>query len=148
MIWQKKNGCKHVINYKKENVVEKIMDITNGRGVPIVYDGVGKDTFNISIDCLSKRGMFVSFGNASGMTPTIDLFKAFAPKNLYFTRPSLMIYNGTRKELDSSSGLLFKMIADKKIKINLSKIYKLKDATVAHMDLQSRKTTGSVILIP
>ena len=91
----KKNGCEHVINYKKENVVKRVMDLTNGRGVSVVYDGVGGDTFNTSIDCLCSRGMFVSFGNASGMTPVTDLFKAFAPKNLFFTRPSLMVYNSS-----------------------------------------------------
>ena len=144
----KENGCEHVINYKKENVVERVMDLTGGRGVSVVYDGVGKDTFNLSIECLSKRGMFVSFGNASGMTPTTDLFKVFAPKNLYFTRPSLMIYNGTRDELNDSSNLLFQMLKEKKIKTNLSKIYELKNAVVAHKDLESRKTFGSIILKP
>ena len=144
----KNNGCEHVINYKTENVVERVMELTNGRGVSVVYDGVGKDTFGLSIECLSKRGMFVSFGNASGMTPATDLFESFAPKNLFFTRPSLMVYNGTRKELDSSSDLLFKMIAEKKIKTNLSKIYKLKDVMTAHQDLETRKTFGSLILKP
>ena len=124
------------------------MELTNGLGVSVVYDGVGKDTFGLSIECLSKRGMFVSFGNASGMTPATDLFESFAPKNLFFTRPSLMVYNDTRKELDSSSGLLFKMIAEKKIKANLSKIYKLKDVMTAHQDLETRKTFGSLVLKP
>tara|TARA_Y100000590_G_C15630544_1_gene981052 strand:- start:286 stop:1305 length:1020 start_codon:yes stop_codon:yes gene_type:complete len=142
------NGCEHVINYKKENVVKKVMSITGNRGVGVVYDGVGKDTFDISLDCLSDRGFFVSFGNASGMTPTTDLFKSFAPKNLYFTRPSLMVYNKTRKELDDSSGLLFEMIIKKKIKTNLTKIYELKDVASAHKDLESRKTVGSLILKP
>ena len=108
----KKNGCMYVVNYKKENVVEKIMGITEGKGVSVVYDGVGRDTFEMSLNCLTERGMFVSFGNASGMTPTTDLFKAFAPKNLYFTRPSLMIYNNTRKKLEESARVLFKMILE------------------------------------
>ena len=124
------------------------MDITNGVGVPVVYDGVGKDTFDVSIDCLSNRGMFVSFGNASGMTPMADLFKSFAPKNLYFTRPSLLIYNGSSDEITNSSSLLFKMIKEKKIKANLSKIFKLKDVGLAHKELESRKTVGSLILKP
>ncbi len=144
----KDNGCKYVINYKKEDVFKKIMDITDGRGVVVVYDGVGKDTFDLSIKCLSKRGMFVSFGNASGMTPTADLFKCFAPKNLFFTRPSLMIYNETREELDNSSSLLFQMVREGKIKTNISKIYELKDVARAHKDLEERKTVGSIILKP
>ena len=92
--------------------------------------------------------MFVSFGNASGMTPITDIFKCFAPKNLFFTRPSLMIYNETREELDSSSGLLFQMIKEEKIKTNISKIYELKNAINAHKDLEERKTVGSIILKP
>lgn len=144
----RKNGCDHVINYKKENVVKRVMDLTGGEGVSVVYDGVGKDTFYISISCLSKRGMFVSFGNASGMTPTIDLFKSFAPKNLFFTRPSLMIYNSSRKELNDCSGLLFQKVFEKKIKANISKIYELKDVAIAHKDLEARKTVGSLILKP
>ena len=144
----KKNGCEHVINYKTDDVVKNVMDLTDGAGVSVVYDGVGKDTFDMSISCLSKRGMFVSFGNASGMTPTTDLFRSFAPKNLYFTRPSLMIYNETKKELDDSSGLLFQMIIEKKIKTNLYGIYKLEEAMIAHKDLESRKTFGSLILKP
>ena len=144
----KNGGCEHVINYKKEDVVKSVMDITSGKGVDVVYDGVGKDTFDISISCLKNRGMFVSFGNASGMTPETDLFKAFAPKNLYFTRPSLMIYNNTRKELLDSSSSLFKMVLNKKVKPNISKIYNLKDVAQAHKDLESRKTVGSIILKP
>ena len=124
------------------------MEITNGAGVGVVYDGVGKDTFNMSIECLSKRGVFVSFGNASGMLDVVDLFKAFAPKNLYFTRPSLLVYNETKKEINNSSNLLFKMIKEKKIKANLSKKYKLEGAAIAHKELESRTTTGSLILKP
>ena len=124
------------------------MDITEGRGVSVVYDGVGRDTFEISLKCLAQRGMFVSFGNASGMTPDTDLFKAFAPKNLYFTRPSLMVYNNTRKKLDESAQALFKMILEKKIKTNLTKKYNLKDVAIAHKDLETRKTVGSIVLKP
>ncbi len=144
----KNNGCEHVINYKKEDVVSRVMDITGGEGVDVVYDGVGKDTFDISINCLKKRGGFVSFGNASGMTPKTDLFAAFAPKNLYFTRPSLMVYNNTRGELLDSSSSLFKMILNKKIKPNIFKTYNLNDVVQAHKDLELRKTVGSIILKP
>ena len=142
----KLNGCEHVINYKKEDVVKRVMEITNGRGVPVVYDGVGKDTFNTSLECLSVRGMFVSFGQSSGMVPSVNLHKTFNPKSLYYTRPTLMHYNNTRDSLEQSSRKLFNMIEEKKIKINLSKKYSLKDACVAHLDLESRKTFGSVIL--
>ena len=143
-----KNGCDYIINYSSEDVVKKVMEITNNSGVPVVYDGVGKDTFKTSIDCLSKRGMFVSFGNASGMTPMTDLFSSFAPKNLFFTRPSLMVYNNTREELNKSSGLLFQMIKEKKIKPLVSKVYDLKDAQQAHSDLEKRKTFGSLVIKP
>ena len=144
----KSNGCSYIINYKTDNVVEKVNEITKGQGVPIVYDGVGKDTFQISIDCLSLRGMFVSFGQSSGMVPNVDLHKTFNPKSLYYTRPTLMHYNFTRTELDKSSKTLFDMMETGKIKVNLSKIYNLKEAPSAHNDLESRKTTGSIILKP
>ena len=144
----KSNGCAHIINYKTENVVERVNEITEGKGVPVVYDGVGKDTFQISLDCLSLRGMFVSFGQSSGMLPDVNLHKTFNPKSLYYTRPTLMHYNSTRKELDKSSKALFDMIDEGKIKANLSKTYDLKDASSAHYDLESRKTTGSIVLKP
>ena len=144
----KKNGCSYIINYKKENVVERVKEITEGAGVPVVYDGVGRDTFQISLSCLSMRGMFVSFGQSSGMVPDVNLHKTFNPKSLFYTRPTLMHYNFTRKEIIESSSALFKMVRDGKIKVNLSKVYKLKDATSAHIDLQSKKTHGSVILKP
>ena len=144
----KSNGCTHIINYKTENVVERVNEITDGKGVPVVYDGVGKDTFQISLDCLSLRGMFVSFGQSSGMVSDVNLHKTFNPKSLYYTRPTLMHYNSTRKELDESSKALFDMIEAGKIKANLSKTYDLKDASAAHHDLESRKTTGSIVLKP
>ncbi|PPR47854.1 MAG: Quinone oxidoreductase 1 [Alphaproteobacteria bacterium MarineAlpha5_Bin9] len=144
----KKNGCSHVINYTKEDVVKSVMEKTDGKGVAVVYDGVGKDTFDISIDCLSKRGLFVSFGNASGMTPVTDLFKSFHPKNLFFTRPSLMVYNESREELEKSSDTLFRMILEKKIQTLISQRYSLLDATRVHKDLESRKTFGSLIIKP
>ena len=142
----KLNGCEYVINYKKEDVVEKVMEITNGNGVPVVYDGVGKDTFDTSLGCLSMRGLFVSFGQSSGMVPSVNLHKTFNPKSLYYTRPTLMHYNNTRDSLEQSSKSLFNMIEEKKIKINLSEKYNLKDASMAHFDLESRKTFGSIIL--
>ena len=144
----KKNGCSHVINYKKENVVKKVYEITNGKGVPVVYDGVGKDTFKTSVECLKYRGLFVSFGQSSGMVPNINLHKTFNPKSLFYTRPTLMHYVLTRKELEKSSTLLFKKIKKKIIKNNIFKLINLKDARNAHKILQLRKTTGSIILKP
>ena len=141
----KNYGCTHIINYKTEDVVEKVKELTNGKGVQVVYDGVGRDTFNISLDCLSFRGMFVSFGQSSGMIPKVDLHRTFNPKSLYYTRPTLMHYNLTRKELENSSTKLFEKINKGEIKENITKIYDLKEASIAHSELQSRITTGSMI---
>ena len=144
----KENGCRHVINYKKENVVEKVMQITNGKGVATVYDGVGKDTFNISLECLDLRGLFVSFGQSSGMVPDINLHKTFNPKSLFYTRPTLTHYTQNRKELLNSANLLFEKIKNGAINHHIFKKINLKDASNAHKLLQSRKTSGSIILIP
>tara|TARA_B100000029_G_scaffold141691_2_gene136896 strand:+ start:927 stop:1910 length:984 start_codon:yes stop_codon:yes gene_type:complete len=141
----KENGCNYVINYKQENVVKKIKEITDGKGVPVVYDGVGKDTFDVSLECLSLRGLLVSFGQSSGMVPEVDLHKTFNPKSLYYTRPTLMHYNSTREELINSSNILFKKIKKGEINHKIYKIYKLEEAKKAHIELQSRKTTGSII---
>ena len=144
----KKNGCAFTINYKKENVVEKVNKITSGKGVSAVYDGVGKDTFYTSLECLDFRGLFVSFGQSSGMLPTIDLHKTFNPKSLYFTRPTLMHYTSTRNQLELSSNLLFKKIQNKEIKEHIFQAFSLKDAAKAHTLIQSRQSTGSIILKP
>ena len=142
----KANGCSFIINYKSENVVEKVKEITNNMGVPVVFDGVGKDTFNISLECLSLRGLMVSFGQSSGMIPQVDLHKTFNPKSLYYTRPTLMHYNSNREELENSSNTLFNKIINEEIKENVTKIFDLKDASKAHLELQSRITTGSILL--
>jgi len=144
----KKNGCEFIINYKKQDVINEVMKITNNQGVTVVYDGVGKETFKISISCLKFRGLMVSFGQSSGMVQKIDLHKTFNPKSLFYTRPTLMHYNRTRKELELSSKTLFKKIEKKEVKSNISKKYILKDAYKAHKKLQSRKTTGSLLLKP
>ena len=144
----KENGCTHTINYKNENVVEKVKEITDGKGVPVVYDGVGKDTFEISLKCLDYRGLFVSFGQSSGMVPEVDLHKTFNSKSLFYTRPTLMHYNLTRKQLIQSSKLLFKKIINKEIKEHIYKILKLENAKVAHRLIESRETIGSIILKP
>ena len=144
----KKNGCTHTINYKEENVIQKVKELTNGKGVPVVYDGVGIDTFEISLECLDFRGLFVSFGQSSGMVNPVDLHKTFNPKSLYYTRPTLMHYNATREELENSSNLLFKKIIKKEIKDNIYKALELKNAKEAHELIQSRKSYGSIILKP
>jgi len=144
----KKNGCAFTINYKNENVVEKVNEITSGKGVAVVYDGVGKDTFNTSLECLDFRGLFVSFGQSSGMVPIVDLHKTFNPKSLYYTRPTLMHYISTRNELEQSSNLLFKKIQNNEIKEHIFKTINLKDAAEAHTLIESRQSTGSIILKP
>ena len=142
------HGCQYVINYKEESVHEKVMEITSGQGVPVVYDGVGKDTFDDSIKSLSTRGLMVSFGQSSGMIEKKDLHKTFNPKSLFYTRPTLMHYTINRNELLDCANKLFKKMHDGEIKTNIYKKYKLKDAKIAHETLQSRKSFGSIILEP
>jgi len=141
-------GCSYVINYKEDNVAEKVKEITNGKGVKVVYDGVGRDTFNVSIDCLDLRGLLVSFGQSSGMVPDVNLHKTFNPKSLYYTRPTLMHYTSTRAELENCSNNLFKKIKNNLIKDHIFKKINLKNASEAHTILQSRESTGSIILKP
>jgi len=144
----KKNGCEFIINYKEQDVIKEVMKITNNEGVSVVYDGVGKDSFEISLLCLKIRGLMVSFGQSSGMVEKVDLHKTFNPKSLYYTRPTLMHYNLKRDELELSSKTLFDKIAKGEIKSNISEKFKLKDASKAHKKLQSRSTTGSILLEP
>ena len=143
-----KHGCQYVINYKEESVPEKVMEITSGQGVSVVYDGVGKDTFDDSIKSLSTRGLMVSFGQSSGMVEEKDLHKTFNPKSLFYTRPTLMHYTLNRNELLNCANKLFKKMHDGEIKTNIYKKFKLKEAKIAHETLQSRKSTGSIILKP
>ena len=144
----KKNGYDHVINYNKENFAKKVLEITNGKGVPAVYDGVGKDTLNGSIECLAIRGVMVSFGNASGPLSDINVPKMIQPKGLFFTRPSMQQYLSTREELDEASKIMFEKIETGKIKIKIFKKYKLSDVKQAHIDLESRKILGPAVIIP
>jgi len=143
-----KNGCAHVIDYRKEDVAKRVREITGGKGVPVVYDGVGKDTFQASLDSLAVRGMFVSFGNASGPVPSFEPIVLSAKGSLYFTRPTLFSYTITREELLESANALFDVVAKGAVKIAVNQSYPLKDAAQAHRDLQARKTTGSTVLIP
>ena len=144
----KEHGCEFIINYKEESVPGKVMEITSGQGVPVVYDGVGQQTFDDSIKSLSTRGLMVSFGQSSGMVEEKDLHKSFNPKSLFYTRPTLMHYTLNRNELLNCANKLFKKMHDGEIKTNIYKKYKLKEAKIAHETLQSRKSFGSIILEP
>jgi len=144
----KKNGYDEVINYSKEDFAKKILDITNGKGLSVVFDGVGKSTFEKSLECLKVRGTMVSFGNASGALSPIDVPKMLQPKGLYFVRPSMGQYLGTSKELEEASKMLFEKISLGKIKINIFKKYKLSDVVLAHKDLEARKIIGPAVIVP
>ena len=144
----KANGCEHTILYREENFVDKVKEITNGEGVPVVYDGIGKDTALKSLDCLSPLGMLVVFGNSSGNAPPIETGLLAAKGSLFLTRPTLMTYNAKREELVESAQQLFNMVGSGKVNISINARYDLKDAAQAHIDLESRKTTGSTLLMP
>ena len=144
----KQNGYDHVINYNKDNFAEKVKEITNGKGLSVVYDGVGKNTFDRSIECLKLRGMLVSFGNASGPLDLVNVAKSIQPKGLYLTRPSIMQYTTTREELEEATNKVFEMVSSGKVKIKISKKYSLKDIAKAHTDLESRILTGPAVIIP
>ena len=144
----KKNGCDFVINYSKEDFAKRVLEITKGKGVPVVYDGVGKNTFAGSIECLKIRGMMVSFGNASGPVVNIDVKKMIQPKGLYFTRPAMGQYLETKDEIIEGANKLFEKIKSGQIKIKIYKKYKLEDVVQAHKDLESRKIIGPAVIIP
>jgi NADPH2:quinone reductase len=144
----KKCGCKHVIVLSRENLVARVKEITKGKGVPVVYDGIGKDTWDASLDCLSPRGMMVSFGNASGPVTQINPGILAAKGSLFLTRPTLFHYVATRADLLAAARDLFAVIKSKKVKISVNQTYALKDAAIAHADLEGRKTTGSTVLLP
>ncbi len=144
----KKNGCDEIINYNKEDFAKKVMEITKGKGVPVVYDGVGKSTFEKSLECLSVRGTMVSFGNASGSLDPINVPKMLQPKGLFFVRPSMGQYLGTNEELNEAAKTLFEKISSGKIKIEIFKKYKLDQVVQAHKDLEGRKILGPAVIIP
>ena len=143
----KSHGCDHPILYRNENFVERVRELTDGRGVPVIYDSVGKDTFEGSLECLAPRGTMVSFGQSSGNVPPFPLHKLTAGSN-YITRPSLMSYTATREDLETSASALFKVVEEGAVKINVNQTYALKDAAQAHKDLEGRKTTGSTVMVP
>ena len=144
----KKNGYKWVIDYTKQDIVTEVKKITKGKGVPVVVDGVGKDTWAASLDCLQPRGLMASFGNASGPVPPQSIAILNAEGSLYLTRPSLGAYTATRADLEASAKSLFKMVKSGKVKIAIDQRYPLGDAAQAHIDLEGRKTTGQTILVP
>jgi len=144
----KSYGYDHIINYNKEKFSKKVLEITDGKGVPVVYDGVGKSTLESSLECLSVRGMMVSFGNASGPLADINVPKSLQPKGLYFIRPSMQHYLSTREEINEGAKILFEKIKSGKVKIEIFKKYKLEDVVQAHKDLESRKILGPAIIIP
>jgi NADPH2:quinone reductase len=144
----KAHGCHHTIAYTRENFVERVKELTGGKGVPVVYDSVGKDTFQGSLDCLSMFGMFVSFGNASGPVPSFEPAILAAKGSLFFTRPTLMNYTAKREDLVASANELFEVVGSGKVKIEIEQRYALKDVVQAHRDLEARKTAGSTILLP
>ena len=144
----KNSGYDHVINYNKEKFSKKVLEITNGKGVPVVYDGVGKNTLEGSLECLGIRGMMVSFGNASGPLSDINVPKLIQPKGLYLTRPSMQQYLSTREEIAEASEVLFEKVTSGKVKIKIFKEYKLENAVDSHKDLENRKILGPAIIIP
>jgi len=144
----KENGYDHVINYNKEDFAKKVLEITDGKGVPVVYDGVGKDTLDGSIECLAVRGMMVSFGNASGPLSDINVPKMLQPKGLYLVRPAMQQYLSTKEELDEASKIMFEKISSGKVKINIFKKYKLDQVVEAHKDLEGRKILGPAVILP
>jgi NADPH2:quinone reductase len=140
------HGCAHVIDYRRENFVERVRQITNGKGCDVVYDSVGKDTFPASLDCLRPKGLWVSFGNASGPVPPFEL--TMLKGSLYATRPTLMSYTATPEALRASAADLFAQVAAGAITIRINRRYELGETAQAHRDLEARKTSGTSLLTP
>jgi NADPH2:quinone reductase len=144
----KKAGCKHVIVSSQEKTSERVRAITKGKGVPVVYDGVGKDTFMDSLDCLAPLGLMVSFGNASGPVPPFNIGILAQKGSLFLTRPTLGNYTSTPADLAAAARELFAVVKKGAVKIKVNQTYPLREAAQAHIDLEGRKTTGSTVLLP
>ncbi|WP_207455723.1 quinone oxidoreductase [Azospirillum sp. SYSU D00513] len=144
----KAHGCDHAIVYTRENFVARVRELTDGKGVPVVYDGVGKTTFMDSLDCLRPRGLMVLFGAASGAVPPLDLQTLAAKGSLYVTRPTLFTYVAQRDELMASAADLFEVVHAGGVSIQVNQTFPLRDAAEAHRALQARQTTGSTVLLP
>ena len=144
----KAHGCAHVINSRTEDVAARVREITNGKGVPVVYDGIGQATLEASLDSLQSRGLLVSFGNASGPVKAFDLGQLAAKGSLYVTRPTLFNYTASDEDFKATAADLVEMVKSGKVKIPVNQRYALRDAAQAHEDLENRKTTGSTVLLP
>jgi NADPH2:quinone reductase len=144
----RKHGCKHVLISGRDELVASVKQLTQGTGVAVVYDSVGKDTFMESLDCLRPLGMMVSYGNASGMPPAVNPLELSKRGSLFLTRPTLFSYIGTRKELDSAARELFAAMKKKVVKVRIGQRYPLANVADAHRDLEARRTTGSSVLLP
>lgn len=142
----KAHGCTYTINTKREDFASRVMELTNGQGCDVAYDSVGKDTFPKSLDCLKPKGLWVSFGNASGPVPPFEL--TALKGSLFATRPSLFAYTAKREDLEQNAADLFDMVSSGRIKIAINHRYPLRDVAEAHRDLAARRTTGSIILVP
>ena len=142
------HGYRHVINYRTENVVERVLEITGDQKLPVVYDGVGRDTFDISLDCLRPRGLMVSFGNASGAPPPLDLQVLALKGSLFITRPTMLTYTATTEELRQSSDDLFARMQSGDVRVEIHQRYPLAEVEQAHRDLEGRRTTGSSVILP
>jgi NADPH2:quinone reductase len=142
------NGCAHVLNPRKEDWVKRVREITNGAGVPVVYDSIGKDTFMGSLDCLSVRGMLVYFGNSSGAVPAFEPLTLAQKGSLFLTRPTLIHYMRDAQELKETADDLFAVIASGAVKVAVNQRFKLADVKAAHEALHSRQTTGATVLLP
>ena len=144
----KAHGCTHTINYREEDFVERVKELTGGEGVPVVYDGVGKDTFEGSLQCISPLGLMVTFGNSSGPVPAFELGRLAPLGSLFITRPTLMTYSAKRADLEAMAAELFEVVLSGAVKIEINQTYPLAETAQAHRDLEARKTTGSTVLLP
>jgi NADPH:quinone reductase len=144
----RKHGCDYPIVSTRENFTKRVREITNGAGVPVVYDSIGKDSFTGSLDCLAPLGLFVSFGSSSGPLPPIESQELASRGSLFFTRPTLFSYIGKRSDLEAMSAELFDVLVSGKVKTSVNQRYALADVARAHEDLEARRTTGSTILVP
>jgi NADPH2:quinone reductase len=142
------HGCEQVLDSREEPIAARVRELTAGDGVAVAYDGVGRDTFTASLDSLARRGMLVSFGNASGPVGTFDPLELASRGSLFFTRPSLMDYTATSAELQASAAALFDVVARGAVTIRVNQTYPLREAAQAHRDLEGRRTTGSTVLLP
>jgi NADPH2:quinone reductase len=144
----KAHGCDYPIVYTREDIAKRVREITNGAGVPVVYDSIGKDTYTASLDCLAPLGMFVSFGNSSGVVPPIDSSELAGRGSLFFTRPTLFSYIAKRGDLEAMAAELFEVIESGKVKTSVRQRYPMAEAARAHEELEARRTTGSTVFVP